>query len=29
MKYSLLFKVNREPWNKGMIIGQKLPLKLA
>ena len=28
MKYSLLFKVKREPWNKGMIIGQKLPLKL-
>jgi len=28
MKYSLLFKVNKEPWNKGMIIGQKLPLKL-
>lgn len=28
MAYSLLFKVNGEPWNKGMIIGQKPPLKL-
>ena len=28
MKYSLLFKVNNEPWNKGMIIGPKPPLKL-
>ncbi len=28
MTYSSLFKVNREPWNKGKIIGQKPPLKL-
>jgi integrase len=28
MAYSLLFKVNNEPWNKGMIIGPKPPLKL-
>jgi hypothetical protein len=28
MTYSLLFKVNNEPWNKGMIIGPKPPLKL-
>ncbi len=28
MAYSLLFKVNSRPWNKGMIIGPKPPLKL-
>jgi integrase len=28
MAYSLLFKVHNEPWNKGMIIGPKPPLKL-
>jgi integrase len=28
MAYSLLFKVNNEPWNKGMITGPKPPLKL-
>jgi len=28
MAYSLLSQVNSEPWNKGRIIGQKLPLKL-
>ena len=28
MTYSLLFKVNSEPWNKGMIICPKPPLKL-
>ena len=28
MAYSLLFKVNDGPWNKGMIIGPKPPLKL-
>ena len=28
MTYSLLFKVNNEPWNKGMIVGPKPPLKL-
>jgi integrase len=28
MTYSLLFKLNGEPWNKGMIIGPKPPLKL-
>ena len=28
MTYSLLFKVDREPWNKGKIVGQKPPLKL-
>ena len=28
MAYSSLYKVNREPWNKGKIIGQKPPLKL-
>ena len=28
MAHSLLSKVNSEPWNKGRIIGQKLPLKL-
>lgn len=28
MTYSLLFKANNEPWNKGMIIGPKPPLKL-
>ncbi len=28
MANSLLYKVNREPWNKGRIIGQKPPLKL-
>ncbi len=28
MAYSLLFKVDREPWNKGKIVGQKPPLKL-
>jgi integrase len=28
MAYSLLFKANNEPWNKGMIIGPKPPLKL-
>ena len=28
MTYSLLYKVNLEPWNKGRIIGQKPPLKL-
>ena len=28
MAYSLLFKVNSGPWNKGMIIGPKPPLKL-
>ena len=28
MAYSLLFKVNNDPWNKGMIIGPKPPLKL-
>ena len=28
MTYSLLFKVNNEPWNKGIIIGPKPPLKL-
>jgi integrase len=28
MAYSLLFKANSEPWNKGMIIGPKPPLKL-
>ena len=28
MSYSSLYKVNREPWNKGRIIGQKPPLKL-
>ena len=28
MTYSLLFKFNSEPWNKGMIIGPKPPLKL-
>jgi len=28
MTNSLLFKVNNEPWNKGMIIGPKPPLKL-
>ena len=28
MAYSLLFKVNSGPWNKGMIIGAKPPLKL-
>jgi len=28
MSYSSPYKVNREPWNKGRIIGQKPPLKL-
>ena len=28
MAHSLLSQANREPWNKGKIIGQKLPLKL-
>jgi integrase len=28
MAYSLLFNLNGEPWNKGMIIGPKPPLKL-
>ncbi len=28
MAYSLLLKVDREPWNKGKIVGQKPPLKL-
>ena len=28
MAYSLLFKANNQPWNKGMIIGPKPPLKL-
>ena len=28
MAYSLLFKVNDGPWNKGMIVGPKPPLKL-
>ncbi len=28
MTYSLFFKANSEPWNKGKIIGQKPPLKL-
>ena len=28
MTYSLLFKVKNEPWNKGMIVGPKPPLKL-
>ncbi len=28
MAYSLLFKANHQPWNKGMIIGPKPPLKL-
>ena len=28
MGYSLLFKANNQPWNKGMIIGPKPPLKL-
>jgi len=28
MTYSLFFKTNSEPWNKGKIIGQKPPLKL-
>ena len=28
MTNSLFFKVNKEPWNKGKIIGQKPPLKL-
>jgi len=28
MTYSLLFKANNQPWNKGMIIGPKPPLKL-
>ena len=28
MTHSLLFKVNSRPWNKGMIIGPKPPLKL-
>ena len=28
MAHSLLFDVNNEPWNKGMIIGPKPPLKL-
>jgi len=28
MTYSLLFKVNNEPWNKGIIIGPQPPLKL-
>ena len=28
MAHALLSKVNSEPWNKGRIIGQKLPLKL-
>ena len=28
MAHSLLSKVNCEPWNKGRIVGQKLPLKL-
>jgi hypothetical protein len=28
MSYSSLYKVNREPWNKDRIIGQKPPLKL-
>ena len=28
MAHALLSKVNSEPWNKGRMIGQKLPLKL-
>jgi len=28
MAYSLLFKANNQPWNKGMIIGPKPPFKL-
>ena len=28
MTYSLLFKANNQPWNKGMIIGPKPPFKL-
>ena len=28
MKHSLLFKVNNQPWNKGVIVGPKPPLKL-
>ena len=28
MTYSLFFKTNSKPWNKGKIIGQKPPLKL-
>jgi len=28
MAYSLLFKANHQPWNKGMIIGPKPPFKL-
>ena len=28
MAYSLLFKTNNQPWNKGMIIGPKPPFKL-
>ena len=28
MKHSLLFNVNNQPWNKGVIVGPKPPLKL-